>query len=88
MVSCWKATQLLSKQMDDPLSIWEKFQLNTHLLMCWVCRRFQKHIILLRSALRELGHESMAFEHYAEIGLPDLSPEAKERILTAIRRQL
>jgi hypothetical protein len=74
--------------MDDPLSIWERFQLNTHLLVCWVCRRFQKNIILLRGALRELAQESMAFEHYTEIGLPDLSPEARERILTAIRRQL
>jgi len=85
MVSCQKATQLLSKQMDESLSKWEKFQLNLHLLVCWACRRFQKHLILLRKIYRDFARESIAFEQYAEAGLPDLRPEAKARILSAIR---
>ena len=85
MLSCRKATQLLSKQMDDPLSPWEKIQLNFHLIACWCCRRFQKQLLVLREAVREMAHESMAFEHYKRIRLPDLSPQSKERILTVLR---
>ena len=85
MVSCRKATKLLSKQMDDSLSILEKIQLYTHLLVCWCCRRFQTHILILRSAIRELAHETIAFEHYDEVGLPELSFESKERILNVLR---
>lgn len=85
MVSCRKATELLSKQMDDPLSPWENIQLHTHLLVCWCCRRFQTQILILREAIREMAHESIAFEHYQEIGLPDLSLESKERILRVLR---
>lgn len=85
MVSCRKATTLLSKQMDEPLSLWEKFLLSTHLLVCWCCRRFQTHILILREAIRELAHENIAFERYEEMGLPALSIESKERILTVLR---
>lgn len=88
MVSCRKATQLLSKQMDDPLSSLEKVLLYTHLLVCWCCQRFQAQILILREAVREMAHESIAFERYEEIGLLGLSPESKERILTVLRNNL
>jgi hypothetical protein len=84
MVSCRKATQLLSKQMDDTLSFLEKIQLYTHLLVCWCCLRFQSQILILREAIRELAHESIAFEHYEEVALPALSIESKERILNVL----
>jgi Putative zinc-finger len=84
MVSCRKATELLSKQIDDPLSPWEKILLSTHLLVCWCCRRFQTQILILREAVRDMAHESIAFERYQEIGLPGLSPESRERIRAAI----
>jgi predicted anti-sigma-YlaC factor YlaD len=87
MVSCRKATQLLSQQMDDPLSAWEKIQLYSHLLVCWCCRRFQRHMLILREAIRELAHETIAFERYEELELPGLSPESRKRILTLLRNK-
>lgn len=85
MVSCRKATQLLSKQIDDSLTPWENIQLQVHLLVCWCCRRFQTQILILREAVRDMAHESIAFERFEEIGLPGLSPESKEGILTILR---
>lgn len=85
MISCEKATQLISKQMDEPISVWEKVQLHTHTFVCWCCTRFKSQILRIRGALRELAHETMAFERFEEIGLPSLSPQSKQRIINTIR---
>ena len=71
--------------MDEPLSVWEKFQLFTHTFFCWCCRRFENQLHKISEALRDLAHELMAFERYQEIGMSDLSPEAKQKIMNAIR---
>lgn len=85
MISCKIATQLISKQMDEPLSIWEKIQLSTHTFFCWCCTRFKNQILRIREALREMAHEVMAFERFAEIGMPGLSPQARQRVIQTIR---
>jgi hypothetical protein len=85
MISCKKTTQLISKQMDEPLSIWEIIQLSTHIIFCWCCTRFKNHILSIREALREIAHETMAFERFEEIGMPDLSPQARQRVIKTIR---
>ncbi len=40
MISCKRATELLSQQMDQKLSLWQRFVLRFHLLMCSACRQF------------------------------------------------
>ena len=40
MISCKRATELLSQKMDQKLSLWQRFVLRFHLLMCSACRRF------------------------------------------------
>ena len=85
MISCNKATELISKQMDEPLSIWENVQLYTHTFFCWCCTRFRSQLLIFREALREIAHELMAFERFEEIGLPSLNFQAKQRIINAIR---
>lgn len=72
--------------MDEGLSFWEQILLVSHTLMCWCCKRFEKQIGRIREALRELAHEIMAFERFKEIGMPDLNPEAKKRLMTTIRK--
>ena len=88
MIPCEKATRLISKQLDEPLSIMEKIQLYSHTIMCWCCQRFQKQVIEIKKALREIAHEVMAFERFKEIGMPDLSPQAKQRVMRAIQKNL
>ena len=85
MIPCEKATQLISKKMDEGLSFWENILLISHTAMCWCCRRFEWQTKKIREAIREIAHEIMAFERYQEIGMPDLSPQAKQRLIAAIR---
>lgn len=85
MISCKNATQLISKQMDEPLSVWEKTQLFTHTFFCWCCTRVKSQILSIRLAFREIAHEVMAFERFEEIGLPSLSSQAKQRVIKTIR---
>jgi len=87
MISCKKATQLISKKMDEELSFLEKVLLVSHTIMCWCCKRFERQIEKIREAYREIAHEIMAFERYQEIGMPDLSPETRQRMLVTILRQ-
>jgi hypothetical protein len=86
MISCKKATQLISRKMDEGLSFWENILLLSHTVMCWCCRRFERQTEKIRESIREISHEIMAFERYQEIGMPELSPEAKQRLIAAIRR--
>jgi len=85
MISCDKATELISKKMDEPLSSWEKVQLFAHTLLCWCCKLFEKQALAIRDALQEMANEEMAFQRFDELNLPGLSEEAKHRIIKRIR---
>lgn len=41
MISCKKATMLITQQEGRQLNLVEKFQLNIHLKACELCRRFR-----------------------------------------------
>lgn len=85
MISCQKATELLSKQMDASLSSWENIQVYAHLFFCGGCKVIRTQNLILQKIVQKLARDSMDFELHTEIRLPGLSPEAKERILKAIR---
>lgn len=87
MISCYQATQLISKQLDHPLSLREKAHLVLHLLNCWRCKLFESQMLIIGNSIKELANETVAFKRLRDIGLPGLSPEAKTRILLAIRNK-
>ena len=37
MISCRRATELMSKELDSGLNLWERLLLRTHLMMCGMC---------------------------------------------------
>jgi len=88
MLSCLKATQLISKQLDQPLLLSEKVQLVIHLFNCQECKLFELQLLLIESSIRELASETMAFKQFQEIGLPGLTSKAKARILQTIHSKL
>ena len=53
MFSCYKATQLMSLAQDRPLLFKERASLNMHLMMCSICRQFNKNNQTLSGAMRE-----------------------------------
>jgi predicted anti-sigma-YlaC factor YlaD len=79
MLTCKDASHLISQRLERPLGWRERMGLRLHLLMCQYCRRFERQMALLRTALRKLGERSEAEQQ--DIDLP---PEARERIRQAL----
>jgi predicted anti-sigma-YlaC factor YlaD len=76
MPSCKQITELASKQLDKPLSRWQKWQLRLHLLICRHCRRYVKQMRFLQRISSHLPTTQV------------LSAEARERIANNIRQKL
>lgn len=52
MLSCYKATKLISLSHECPLLFKEKAVLRIHLLMCSACRNFQKNSMTLHASMQ------------------------------------
>lgn len=52
MMNCERASQLMSQELDRPLSWRERMGLRLHLLFCDGCRNFRKQMAFLRDAVR------------------------------------
>jgi hypothetical protein len=82
MLTCKDASRLISEGQDRPLRLRERWGLRLHLWICDNCRRFERQIHVLRRALHKLAQDAES-----DARGPDLSPEARERILTALAGQ-
>ena len=54
MLKCQRAAELISLQQDRPLSLWERWQLRLHLLVCSPCQRYQKQLDTINLAMRHV----------------------------------
>lgn len=52
MMTCKRATQLMSEELDRPLSLRERVMLGLHLMMCSGCTHFRRQMSFLRRACR------------------------------------
>jgi len=86
MMSCKDASVLLSEALDSPLSLRRRIGLRMHLLMCYLCRRSARQGRAIQEVVRGLAAKTG--ENGEDLaGLGDLSPEARERVKTALRDQ-
>ena len=71
--------------MERKLSLWQRIDLRTHLILCGICRKFQTNVLVLR----QLATSKMALseKNYDASEKLKLSVEAKTRIRNAIRQQ-
>jgi hypothetical protein len=83
--SCRHASQLISDAMDRRLSRRERLSLGIHLLICGMCRRYQKHLAGIRRLLRG-SHASSGLENRQSP--QKLSTQARERIRTHLQAHL
>lgn len=84
MLTCKDASRLQSQAQDRRLTLAERFGLRLHLMVCDNCRRFARHLQLIRKAcLKVRASDGMAG------GGEGLGPDAKARILKelALRRK-
>ncbi len=78
MLSCKNASQLISKSLDGPLTIQERFALKLHLLICKYCKRFSQQLQTLRVALKLA---TSTIENDDTIKMPS---ETKNRLMQSI----
>jgi hypothetical protein len=64
--------------MERKLSLWQRIDLRTHLILCGFCRRFQANVL----AIRKLAKSDRNYDASEKL---KLSVEAKARIRNAIR---
>ncbi len=74
MISCKKATELISRSLEESLSIKEELLLKMHLFLCETCDLFRKQTALLRRVVRR------SEETLGEDDSVRLSEAAKEEI--------
>lgn len=77
MISCKRATELISKEMEEELSFGEKCLLNIHLYICEFCEQFRKQLCVMREVLRKKDMPRLEDK--------TLSDEAKNRILQRLK---
>ena len=53
MLSCQRATQLLSERLDRPLSLSERAALRIHLMMCRGCSNFGEQMGTIRQLTQQ-----------------------------------
>jgi hypothetical protein len=85
-VNCRKATELISRRMDQPLPGLAAFSLHVHLLTCSSCKRFERHLGWIRRWVRRLQGD--LDQAVIDDMTRTLSPEARLRIRESIRHEL
>jgi hypothetical protein len=78
MITCQKAVELTSRELDAPLPFGSRSMLGVHRWLCSACRRFRKQLIEVDEAVRD----------YLDAGVPTnvaLPDDARQRIQQALR---
>ncbi len=80
-ISCQEASLLVSRQIDQPLSLKDRLRLRTHLLICKACP-------IMHQKLKAIHQAGLKYPFRDEAGGGErlhLSPEAKGRIAKNLR---
>lgn len=83
MISCRKATELLSRQLDEPLSLWDRGRLRLHLLICHACRVFERRLTQIRRVLKQ--QFAGMVEQITHVGL---STADRLKIVAALKKEV
>ena len=55
VLSCKRATRLVSRAADERLPAWQRALLRLHLSACAACAGFERQMAFLRAAMRRYG---------------------------------
>jgi hypothetical protein len=84
MFSCKEIARLVSESLDHTLPFGQRVAVRFHLMMCSLCSRFRRQMLFVREMGRRFGKGG------DRAGMPAtvrLSPEARERIRCALKRE-
>ena len=74
MLTCKEISKLVSESLDRKLPLRQRMVVRLHLMMCSMCRAYEDQTLLLRKAVRTLGHDNTE----------KLPEESKQRIKKAL----
>ena len=72
MISCKKATYLISQQEEKKLTIIERVQLSIHLKACSLCRLFKLQTNWMAKQLKRSGHDEQLLSNDKKQALKEL----------------
>lgn len=79
MLDCRQATELAQASLDRSLSLWARFQLGAHRLICAPCRMYKRQLAQLRRLGSQLRDSADPTQR--------LDEAARERIRAELRRR-
>ena len=84
MYSCKQATELMSASLDGKLSLYQRFALKLHLMMCKLCSRCWSQLLFVKEAMHKCSEKTEEIDFISD---QSLSPEACERIKNLLQEQ-
>lgn len=78
LLTCKHASELISQSLDRRLTMWERWSLKLHLLICRFCKRFANQLLQLKLVVRQ---QIMAVENDENI---KLSQSVRKKIAYAV----
>ena len=84
MYSCKQATELMSASLDGKLSLYQRFALKLHLMMCKLCTRCWNQLLFIKDAMHKCSEKAEELDFMLD---QSLSTEACERIKNLLQEQ-
>jgi hypothetical protein len=85
---CDQAAQLMSQMQEKPLNRPEQWALSFHLLICRLCRKYNRQLKLLRSIFTMMADSHTYEDAVTPLPDPGQSKEFKDRLSKNIRKIL
>ena len=86
VISCERAWELLSQQLDEPLSPREKQELEEHLAACPSCRKDKEELEQMDQALRNLGEIQAPADFTQRVMAQVQQTQSKPKVIPLWRR--
>ena len=86
VISCERAWELLSQQLDEPLSPQEKQELEEHLAACPSCRKDKEELAQMDQALRNLGEIQAPADFTQRVMAQVQQTQSKPKVIPLWRR--
>jgi anti-sigma factor RsiW len=83
---CEHATEIMSYELDGKPPWDERWAMRAHLIACRMCRRYRRHLRVVRAAMDRLAERMLAAPPTATADLK-LSDAARRRILEELRQR-
>jgi hypothetical protein len=85
---CDQASRLISYSQEAPLNKAERWALSFHLLICRMCRKYKKHLKLMRDILNRLAENRLYEIVTPSLFTKEQAREFRGRISKKIREKL